>query len=409
MQKSMIHLSRPITDLDHRLLLLVFCSLSLLIFLSISSPPLKSLLINPTNPPSNHTSSSSDDPNNRDRIAVCLVGGARRFELTGPSIVDRILNALRNSDLFLISPIDKDSYKLSLLRSAERIAAVRIFRPERLTETEAEKRVLTADGSPNGIQGLLQYFNMVESCLSLIKSYETRNNFTYDWIIRTRVDGYWSAPLDRSNFVRGSYIVPPGSTYGGLNDRLGIGDRNTSVIALSRISLVPTLDSAGFQFVNSETAFKAQLTTNKIPFLARSQPFCIVSDRKYRFPPSRYGVPVVGFSSIGPLSGAKCRPCKPVCVGLCAEKVMSRLDRDWSWTESGNGTKLKLCNAHGEWEARWEKVFDRVVGPVLAESRRRVGKLTEEQCVSDFEEMRRKAAIWETPAVDEICKLGIHK
>ncbi|GAB2251677.1 hypothetical protein Droror1_Dr00004524 [Drosera rotundifolia] len=173
--------------------------------------------------------------------------GARRFELTGPSIVDRILNALRNSDLFLISPIDKDSYKLSLLRSAERIAAVRIFRPERLTETEAEKRVLTADGSPNGIQGLLQYFNLVESCLSLIKSYETRNNFTYDWIIRTRVDGYWSAPLDLSNFIRGSYIVPPGSTYGGLNDRLGIGDRNTSVIALSRLSLAPTLDSAGFQ------------------------------------------------------------------------------------------------------------------------------------------------------------------
>ncbi|KAL9260892.1 hypothetical protein AKJ16_DCAP06718 [Drosera capensis] len=71
MQKSMLHLSRPITDLDHRLLLRIFCSLSLLIFLSISSPPLKSLLITPTNPPSNHTSSSSDDPNNRDRIAVC--------------------------------------------------------------------------------------------------------------------------------------------------------------------------------------------------------------------------------------------------------------------------------------------------------------------------------------------------
>ncbi|GAB4832996.1 hypothetical protein Ancab_007019 [Ancistrocladus abbreviatus] len=343
----------------------------------------------------------------RSRIAVCLVGGARRFELTGPSIVERILKEYPNSDLFLNSPLDGNAYKLSLLKAAPRISSVRIFEPKPIQESESQVRVLTAANSPNGIQGLLQYFNLVEGCLTLVNHHERQNNFTYDWIVRTRVDGYWSAPLDPDGFVPGQYLVPPGSTYGGLNDRLGIGDRNTSTVALSRLSLIPELDSRGFQQLNSETAFKAQLTTCHVPYLTRSQPFCVVTDRKYSFPPTRFGVPVAALSSRGPLSGAKCRPCRPVCVGLCVEQVMSGLDKGWSWTEYGNGTELELCDASADWGAGWEKIFDRLVGKKLAESRRRLGGLKVEECVKDFDDMRRRAANWETPSVKEICKLGL--
>lgn len=88
----------------------------------------------------------------RSRIAVCLVGGARRFELTGPSIIQKILKVYPNSDLFLHSPLDSKAYKLSLLKSARRIAGVRIFRPQYMPETESQVRVLTAQNSPNGIQ-----------------------------------------------------------------------------------------------------------------------------------------------------------------------------------------------------------------------------------------------------------------
>ncbi|GAB2289283.1 hypothetical protein Dimus_023588 [Dionaea muscipula] len=424
--------TRSITDLDWRFLLVVFSSLSLLIFCSLSTdrfsgPALERSFRNDSVNPAPSANRSETQVNvaaaatalgewkwkeelDRSRIAVCLVGAARRFELTGDSIVKRILKVYPNSDLFLNSPIGRNSYKLSLLKSAPRIASVRIFEPKPILETELRVRVLTADGSPNGIQGLLQYFNLVEGCITIITDHETRNNFTYDWIIRTRVDGYWSAPLDPGNFVRGHYIVPPGSTYGGLNDRFGIGDRNTSIIALSRLSLIPKLNSAGFHQLNSETAFKAQLTTLRVPYATKSQPFCIVTDRKYSFPPGRFGVPVASMSSGGPLSGAKCRPCRPVCVGPCVGRVMSRLEKGWSWIESGNGTTtttLGLCDAHEEWEAGWERVFDRVVGPELAESRRRVGRLNVEDCVRDFEEMKRKAAHWETPPVDGICKLGL--
>ncbi|GAB4828421.1 hypothetical protein Ancab_035419 [Ancistrocladus abbreviatus] len=460
MHKAM-HSTRSVTDLDWRFLILVASSLFLLIFLSSSTSsfsaptlqrissiaPLKSLFANqvenanfssdPSHSPSpevtNHSESRDEQRDggassvsnestagsgrggrkmkwkeelDRSRMAVCLVGGARRFELTGPSIVERILKEYPNSDLFLNSPMDGNAYKLSLLKVAPRIAAVRIFEPKPIQETESQVRVLTAANSPNGIQGLLQYFNLVEGCLTIIHQYEERNNFAYDWIVRTRVDGYWSAPLDPHSFIPGQYLVPPGSAYGGLNDRLGIGDRNSSTVALSRISLIPELDSHGFHQLNSEAAFRAQLTTRKVPYRTQSQPFCIVTDRKYGFPPFRYGVPVAALSSRGPLSGAKCRPCRPICAGACVEKVMSGLDKGWSWIESRNGL-LKLCDAHGEWEIGWERNFDRVVGKRLAEWRKRVRGLKVEECIKDFDEMKRKAAIWDTPNVKEICKVGL--
>lgn len=86
------------------------------------------------------------------RIAICLVGGARRFQLTGPSIVRHVLKEFPDAELFLHSPLDKDTYKLSLLKAAARIAAVRIFRPQNIPATTAEEEVLTSRGSPNGIQ-----------------------------------------------------------------------------------------------------------------------------------------------------------------------------------------------------------------------------------------------------------------
>ncbi|KAK6939241.1 hypothetical protein RJ641_028772 [Dillenia turbinata] len=342
----------------------------------------------------------------RSRIAVCLVGGARRFELTGPSIVERVLKEYPNSDLFLHSPLDPNSYKLSLLKIAPRIASIRIFSPKILPENESQLRVLTASNSPNGIQGLLQYFNLVEGCLTLIREYQTKNDFTYDWIIRTRVDGYWNAPLGPENFIPGHYVVPPGSSYGGLNDRLGVGDFNTSVVALSRLSLIPKLDSAGLCQLNSESSFKAQLTTSHVPHLTKRIPFCIVTDRRYRFPPSRFGVPVAAMSSPGPLSGAKCRPCTLVCDGPCVANVMMLLNKGWSWTDWGNG-ELQLCDAHGPWEKNWSQIFDKLAGRKLAKHRKRVGALKVSECVNDFEEMRRRAGFWDVPPSEEICKIGL--
>ncbi|RZC55968.1 hypothetical protein C5167_014822 [Papaver somniferum] len=364
---------------------------------SYALPPLPTIL----------NSSDSKSILLRSRIAVCLVGGARKFELTGPSIAENILNVYPNADLFLNSPLDKDSFKFSILKDiAPRIASIRIFKPTKLNETDFHRRVFTPNGSPNGIQGLLQYFSLVEGCLTLISAFQIQNNFTYDWIVRTRVDGYWNAPLAPDNFLPNDhYLVPSGSRYGGRNDRLGIGSLNSSKVALSRFSLIPQLDAAGFRQLNSETAFKAQLTTQGVKFFENRLPFCVVSARKFDYPPTRYGLPVASMSSPGPLSGAYCRPCTPACAGPCVADIMDILAIGWSRLNAENGT-VQLCDAHDEWESGWENDFDRFVGEKLAELRKRVNELKFEKCVNDFDEMKKRTVNWDAPAAKQICGIA---
>lgn len=239
----------------------------------------------------------------------------------------------------------------------------------------------------------------------MINDHQRRYNFTYDWIVRTRVDSYWSGPLGPQNFIPGKYLVPPGSSYNGLNDRLGVGDFNTSVVALSRLSLIPQLDAGGVQQLNSESAFKAQLTIKRVPYVTIGVPFCVLTDRKYEFPPARFGVPVFAMSSPGPLSGAKCRPCTPACKGSCVGPIMNGLYKGWSWTEWSNNS-LELCDARGDWEKGWEPLFDSVAGEKLAADRKKVKALKLQQCVNDFEELRKRSVHWEAPPAVDICRLA---
>lgn len=238
----------------------------------------------------------------------------------------------------------------------------------------------------------------------MIRTYQERNNFTYDWIVRTRVDGFWNAPLRPEYFISDQYVVPPGSSYGGLNDRIGVGNLNTSIVALSRFALIPKLDAAGFRQLNSETAFKAQLTTGGVPFTKIRLPFCIVTERQYDFPPRGFGVPVAAMSSPGPLSGAKCRPCTVVCEGECVGKVMGSLMKEWSWTNWKNGS-MALCNAHGDWEIGWEKIYEKVVGGEMADVSWGIKKMNINECEDNFNEMKKRSEIWEAPAVEDICSL----
>lgn len=184
------------SDLDWKLLLLILPPLSLLFYFSLSSisaiasntfstfAPPKSVFNNNAPPPPSHNflppvfanqsekktgldRSRSNEPLfppvflnrsvtkeelDRSRIAVCIVGGARRFELTGPSIIQKILKEYPNSDLYLHSPLDSNAYKFSMLKTSPRISAIKIFKPKTIKTTEFQVRVLSARGSPNGIQ-----------------------------------------------------------------------------------------------------------------------------------------------------------------------------------------------------------------------------------------------------------------
>lgn len=86
---------------------------------------------------------------------------------------------------------------------------------------------------------------------------------------------------------------------------------------------------------------------------------------------------------------------------------MGQLNRGWSWTEWANGA-VQLCDAHGEWEKGWERVFDGSSGKKLAKARKRVRMLKLKQCVGDFEKMKgRTTGSWDAPAAVDICRLGL--
>lgn len=163
-------IKKGVSNLDWRLLFLIIVPLSILLCIALSSTPsgnyffpLRSFLF---------TTPSPDVADNlrQSRMAVCLVGGARRFEITGPSIMERVIKKYPKADLFLHCPMDKNAFKLSLLKTTPRLVSVRIFDQKIVPQTAEQVRVLTAANSPNGIQvQTVNCFNLVTWILTSIE------------------------------------------------------------------------------------------------------------------------------------------------------------------------------------------------------------------------------------------------
>ncbi len=111
------------------------------------------------------------------RLAICLVGAARAFELSGSSLKKYLLDTYsHDADVFLHSPLDKDSYKFLLLKGASSLTVARIFIPQKLPESNLQREVLTAVNSPNGIQVGLDHNLGVSSCFLLPRSLQENQN-----------------------------------------------------------------------------------------------------------------------------------------------------------------------------------------------------------------------------------------
>ena len=228
----------------------------------------------------------------------------------------------------------------------------------------------------------------------MIKGHQQQHNFTYEWIIRTRLDGYWNGYLPSLDKMdRNAYNVPIGSQYGGLNDRLGIGNWETSEVALARLSLLPLIHEHGAKGLNSESSFKQQLEVKGVPYKFFEFQFCIVSRRKYGWPP---GVPVASISSKGPLNGAKCRPCDPISNGTEAMSIIQGLDRGHGWI--GNVEEIELCNATVDWEPNWRDVYHNVFVSL---------NQSVSECIQANEELRKEVQLWDAPIAKVICEVGL--
>ncbi|CAI7860247.1 unnamed protein product [Closterium sp. NIES-53] len=375
------------------------------------------------------------------RVAVCLVGGARDFELTGPSIVQRLLLPLlpHRPVLFLHAPLDHASFKLwPLLWAARRgvaVGAVRVFPSTWVNESALPERVVEDPSSPHGTQGMLQYFRLVDGCIPLIRAYERRHAITFDWLLRTRVDTFWHRPLPPlSAFPPHAYTIPFGSDCFGLNDRFGLGTWHTALPALSRLSMLPAIAVGGTfrQFsmqgvgglgqeannshaipvevptgLNSEQAFKAQLALAGVPVARADLAFCVVSRRVYR----HHSMPVLSLNTSTPLNGAKCRPCYPKIKGAEANRRIRRWYLEGSRfgphrsPSFANRTDFALCDAAKPWPAPHvvASLFDAAAGPRLARERHSIMHVSLHGCARNFRKLRRHAEEWQAPAEAVLC------
>eukprot|EP00897_Mesotaenium_endlicherianum_P009687 jgi/Mesen1/8747/ME000052S08172 len=330
-----------------------------------------------------------------DRMAICLVGGARSFELTGLSVKDNLLSAYPNSDVFVNMPIDENSHKLTILQGVRNIVAMRVFAQGPMKEDRTTELVLTAHGSPNAVQG----------CTRLIRDHERRHNMEYKWVLRTRVDGFWNGkPPPLSALDERKYTIPHGSDYNGLNDRLGVGTHKLSEAALRRLSVLPLLRNRGFRELNSESSFKAQLLIQNITVGRADFPFCILSHRQYMWPLARWAVPVVSINSRGALNGAKCRPCHPAATGNETQRQLAAVDPIWG--AIGAGLQVDLCNAEGPWEENWDTLFDRSAGPKAAFIRKSIVSRPFKQCVTENAALQDSVTRYRGPPPVVLCLIG---
>eukprot|EP00270_Netrium_digitus_P005239 TRINITY_DN16885_c1_g1_i1.p1 TRINITY_DN16885_c1_g1~~TRINITY_DN16885_c1_g1_i1.p1 ORF type:complete len:470 (+),score=114.00 TRINITY_DN16885_c1_g1_i1:25-1410(+) len=288
------------------------------------------------------------------------------------------------------------------MSKAPNLAAVRIFPVVSVNES-AYPEIFDLRTSPNAFQGLLQYFRLVEGCISLIQSHEQARGFRYKWIVRTRVDGFWKdspPPLETLN--EESYHVPYGSAWRGYNDRYGAGNWSNSLAALSRLHMLNEIQQHGYKGLNSEMSFKAQLDLRKVNVTEMSLPFCVLSRRVYLR--KKVLTPVVfSIDSMDSLNGAKCRPCIPRSSGKKAQLEMSQIPQTAGHWVGPNVRDVNVCDETKPWEDGWEKRFDQFVGSKFAASRKEIMDGMKDNCEVNMEKLQKKAKSWDAPPPSAIC------
>ncbi|CAI5527780.1 unnamed protein product [Closterium sp. Naga37s-1] len=376
------------------------------------------------------------------RVAICLVGGAREFHLTASTLQRHLLPAYPSAHVFLLAPLDHSAHRLSLLAwphlgaarlgelggsAGGRVGAgegvgggggrgdgdfpgyslvqVSVLPDVPVNETKITDRLLeVVEGSEAQTrQGLMQQFKAVELCVTAITRYERAHAIRYDWILRTRVDGYWMGPPPPLAVLDPiAYTIPGGSDWGGLNDRLGMGGRKASWKALRRLSVLrPLVERGGYSELNAERVYLAQMAFLQVQVARYDFPFCILS-RKKGLP--AFPVAAALSSTSAALNGAKCRPCRPSVVGGQAAKYILALpERIFGAQPHG----IDLCRAEDDWAADWREIFDKDAGEVPAAARQYMETRTFDECVEDWRYFHQQVPVWNAPPPVSICVRGL--
>lgn len=300
-------------------------------------------------------------PNN---VAVCLVGGARDADVTGHTLMKNLVAVYSPCDIFINTPLDENTAKIGWMfgNAPETVVfrAVRFFPVIPVNESLHPMEALCDMGSPNGKQGMLQYFTIVEGCFEMMVAYEQKHGFEYKWVVRTRIDTYWIAPPPPLHTLDPlALTVPNGSDWTGLNDRFGIGNHSTTEASMRRLSRIGSIFERVKYFMTSEPLMKEQMYG--FPISRSNVAFCVLTRRLFtEVTQGGCSGCVYDMASTAPLSGAYCQPCVPCLTGPNATAELQPRNSGNDYHIGGNLEGINICQSGDKqvWAPDWEKRFD---------------------------------------------------
>ncbi|CAI5459537.1 unnamed protein product [Closterium sp. Yama58-4] len=380
------------------------------------------------------------------RTAVCLTGSARDFELTGPSIVARLLPGLRpyRPVLFLVAPLDEHSHKLWALQwglgkgekggleekggLGENGVAGGFGRNlkegvdgESAWEGDVELGAVEMGGSvwvdgeevvgdsklynnatARSMQPQLQYLRLPAAA-----SAEGREAAEVATGAKEGTNATENAE-DTGDQEEEEWVVPFGSDYSGVNDAFGMGSLEAARKVLSRLSSLQELVKAGLSNLSPEATLQARIESTGVHMARADWPLCTVSHQTYKHG-RQGGVLVASLQSRANLNGAKCWPCTPKYTGL---EALSHI----AWAPAANrilspsanplnsgSNSIQLCHTSHPWELAWTDNYDAAAGTRLAGMRRAISSTNLKQCVQLMGQLQRHTASWSAPPPAAIC------
>jgi hypothetical protein len=204
------------------------------------------------------------------RVALCLSGQARGIDLTWPIFLENIINPT-NCDVFISFAND------SSLDNFYKIDHSRITEVELIKDPDLEYLYSIAKGDVEYIQHLgdmkkectnlavLRQYYYINRANNMKIEYEKKNNFIYNWVIRSRADLYIEKTIDNLSLLDNNYIYSPSTdTSGGLNDFFAFGSSKNMDIYCDRIGEIRKIDSPPWPFWNPHIELKYILDKNGI-------------------------------------------------------------------------------------------------------------------------------------------------
>jgi len=205
------------------------------------------------------------------RVALCLSGQARGIDLgwelfkkniIEPNKCDVFVSFANDSSLNRLKNIKDFKYtEIELTKDPGLEYLYRIARGDALYI----KHLGDMSKECTNLAVLRQHY-FVNRANKMKKDYEDRNNFVYDWVVRSRADLIIETKLDDlSNRDINNIYIPASDSSGGLNDFFAFGSSKNIDVYSDRINEINKLSDNMFPFHNPHMELQYILDKNKIP------------------------------------------------------------------------------------------------------------------------------------------------